>query len=424
MPRLLLLLPTTTYRTAAFVEAARQIGVELTVASEQPSTLEAANPAGLLTLDFKTPERAADDVHVFARTQPIQGVVGVDDDTAIVAAFIAERLNLKGNPIHAAEAARDKHQQRQKLAAAGVPIPRFELHMLTEDSAEIAKTIRYPCVVKPLRLSASRGVIRADNPQAFIRAHGRLKAILAQPEAAACGEPAWHYLIEEFIPGYEVALEGLVVNRRLHVLAIFDKPDPLDGPFFEETIYLTPSTVPPGLQTAITQCAERAVRALGITEGPVHAELRYNENGPWLIELAARPIGGRCSAILRFGDQKISLEEIILRHALGMSLPSLQRERLAAGVMMIPIPGAGTLQEVRGVAEAKAVPLIEDVQITAHPGERLVPFPEGSRYPGFIFARGETPSTVEAALRAAHRKLTFTLLPPPPPANAAAPNPP
>src|SRR5258705_1310548 len=419
--RLLLLLPTTTYRTAVCVEAARQNGVELTVAFEKASMFEGATPAGLLTLDFKNPQRAADDVQVFARRQPIQGVVGVDDDTAIVAAFIAQRLKLKGNPTQAAEAARDKHQQRQRLADAGVPIPRFALHLLTEDSAEIAKTIPYPCVLKPLRLSASRGVIRADNPQAFIRAHGRLQAILAQPEAAACGEPAWHYLVEEFIPGYEVALEGLVVNRRLHVLAIFDKPDPLDGPFFEETIYVTPSTVPAGLQASIKDCAERAVRALGITEGPVHAELRYNENGPWLIELAARPIGGRRSALGRVGGQKISLEEIILRPPLALAPPSLQRERLAAGVMMIPIPGAGTLQEVGGVAEAKTVPLVEDVQITAHPGERLVPFPEGSRYPGFIFARGETPSAVEAALRAAHRQLTFTLLPPRPPASSEAP---
>jgi len=391
------------------VEAARQIGVELTVASEQPSTLEGANPVGLLTLDFKNPQRAADDVHVFARTQPIQGVVGVDDDTAIVAASIAERLKLKGNPTHAAEAARDKHRQRQLLADAGVPVPRFALHLLTEDAAEIAKTTRYPCVLKPLRLSASRGVIRADNPQAFVRAHDRLKAILAQPEAAACGEPAWHYLVEEFIPGYEVALEGLVINRRLHVLAIFDKPDPLDGPFFEETIYVTPSSVPASLQAAIRDCADRAVRAVGIVEGPVHAELRYNERGPWLIELAARPIGGRCSAVLRFGDKKISLEEIIVRHALGMPIPSLAREHLAAGVMMIPIPGAGTLQEVRGIAEAKQVPLVEDVQITAHPGERLIPFPEGSRYPGFIFARGETAALVETALREAHRRLTFVL---------------
>ena len=391
------------------MEAARQIGVELTVASEQPSTLEGANPAGLLTLDFKNPQRAADDVHVFARTQPIQGVVGVDDDTAIVAASIAERLKLKGNPTHAAEAARDKHRQRQLLADAGVPVPRFALHLLTEDAAGIAKTTRYPCVLKPLRLSASRGVIRADNPQAFIRAHGRLTAILAQPEAAACGEPAWHYLVEEFIPGYEVALEGLVINRRLHVLAIFDKPDPLDGPFFEETIYVTPSSVPAPLQASIRDCADRAVRAVGIVEGPVHAELRYNERGPWLIELAARPIGGRCSAVLRFGDKKISLEEIIVRHALGMPIPSLAREHLAAGVMMIPIPGTGTLQEVRGIAEAKQVPLVEDVQITAHPGERLIPFPEGSRYPGFIFARGETAALVEAALREAHRRLTFVL---------------
>jgi biotin carboxylase len=403
------LLPTTTYRATAFVEAARQIGVELTVASEQPSTLAATNPAGLLTFDLTNPERSAELARDFARAHPVAAVVGVDDDTAIVAAAIAERLHLKGNPRHAAEAARDKHKQRELLAEAGVPIPRFALHMLAEDPAAIARAVTYPCVLKPLRLSASRGVIRADNGKAFIAAHTRLKAILAEPEAAACGEPSRQFLVEEFVPGYEVALEGLVVNRRLHVLAVFDKPDPLDGPYFEESIYVTPSTIPAALLAAITQCAEQAVRALGITEGPIHAELRYNERGPWLIELAARSIGGRCSAVLRFGDKGISLEEIILRHALGMAIPSLQRERPAAGVMMIPIPGTGTLQEVRGVEEAKRVPLVEDVQITAHRGERLIPFPEGSRYPGFIFARGETPAVVETALRDAHRRLEFVL---------------
>ena len=392
------------------MEAARQIGVELTVASEQPSTLAAANPAGLLTLDFEQPQRAADAVRVFAQQYPINGVVGVDDRTALVAAAIATKLKLNGNPVHAAIAASDKYLQRQLLARATVPIPRFVLRELDEDPATIAKSIAYPCVLKPVRLSASRGVIRADNPQSFASAHARLRAILADPEtAAACGDRARQYLIEEFIPGYEVAVEGLVVNRRLHVLAVFDKPDPLDGPFFEETIYVTPSQVPSGLQKAITDCADRAVRALGITEGAIHAELRYNERGPWLIELAARPIGGRCSAVLRFGTG-VTLEEIIVRHALGMPIPSLQRERQAAGVMMIPIPGAGTLQEVRGVAQAKGVPLVEDVQITAHPGERLVPFPEGSRYPGFIFARGETPAMVEAALRDAHRRLEFVLV--------------
>jgi biotin carboxylase len=409
MPRLLLLLPSTTYRTAAFVEAARRTGTELTVASERPSTLEAANPSGLLTLDFQHPERAADDAHAFARRYPIDAVVGVDDDTAVVAAAVAERLRVKGNPLHAAIAARDKHRQRELLSAAGVPVPRFALHRLDESASDIARGIVYPCVLKPLRLSASRGVIRADDPASFVAAHARLRSILAEPEAAACGEPARHFLVEEFISGYEVALEGLLVNRRLHVLALFDKPDPLDGPFFEETIYVTPSRVPAGLQATIVQCAERAARALGLAEGPVHVELRYNDRGggPWLIELAARPIGGRCSAVLRFGDG--TLEELILRHALGMPIPSLEREAVAAGVMMIPIPGAGVLREVQGVADARAVPLVEDVQITAHPGERLVPFPEGSRYPGFIFARGETPAAVEAALREAHRRLAFVL---------------
>ena len=395
------MLPSTTYRTGAFVEAARTLGVDLTVASEQPSTLESANPTGLLTLDLQNPARAADGAHEFARQHPIDAVVGVDDDTAVVAAAVAERLRLKGNPVRAAVAARDKHQQRRLLAEAGVPIPRFALHRLDEDPRELATTIAYPCVLKPLRLSASRGVIRADNAAGFVVAHARLNAIVAGCDTS--------FLVEEFIPGYEVALEGLLMNRRLHLLALFDKPDPLDGPFFEETIYVTPSRVPAGLQATIVQCAERAARALGLVEGPIHAELRYNERGPWLIELAARPIGGRCSAVLRFGKENASLEELILRHALGMPIPSLQRERQAAGVMMIPVPGAGTLQEVRGVAEAKAVPLVDDVQITAHPGEQLVPFPEGSRYPGFIFARGDTPAAVEAALREAHRRLTFVL---------------
>ena len=400
MPRLLLLLPSTTYRTTAFVEAARRIGAELTVASERPSTLEAANPAGLLTLDFQHPDRAADQAHDFARRSPVDAVVGVDDDTAVVAAAVAERLGLKGNAVPAAAAARDKHRQRLLLAAAKVPVPGFALHRFDRDPRELAKQVAYPCVLKPLRLSASRGVIRADNPTAFVVAHARVTAILAgcDPE----------FLVEDFVPGYEVALEGLLVNRRLHVLALFDKPDPLDGPYFEETIYVTPSRVPAPLQKSIAQCAEQATRALGLVEGPVHAELRYNDRGVWLIELAARPIGGRCSAVLRFGDG-VTLEELILRHALGMPIPSLVREKAAAGVMMIPIPGAGVLREVRGVAESKAVPLVEDVQITAHPGERLVPFPEGSRYPGFIFARGDTPSAVEGALREAHRRLTFVL---------------
>jgi len=402
MPRLLLLLPSTTYRTAAFVDAARRVGADLTVASEQPSTLEAANPAGLLTLDFQHPERAAEQAHDFARGHPIDAVVGVDDDTAVVASVVAARLRLPGNPVEASQAARNKHRQRELLAKHGVPAPRFALHPLARDPQELARSITYPCVLKPLHLSASRGVIRADNPAGFVAAHARLAAILDGCDT--------DFLVEDFIPGYEVALEGLLVNRRLHVLALFDKPDPLDGPFFEETIYVTPSRVPAPLQKSIAQCTERAARALGLMEGPVHAELRYNERGPWLIELAARPIGGRCSAVLRFGGDGVTLEELILRHALGMPIPSLARENVAAGVMMIPIPGAGVLQEVRGVGEAKAVPLVEDVQITAHPGERLVPFPEGSRYPGFIFARGATPSVVEGALREAHHRLEFVLV--------------
>jgi biotin carboxylase len=407
-PRLLLLLPTATYRATAFVEAARRLGVDLTVASEQPSTFEAANPTGLLTLSLSSPDRAAAQATAFARERPVQGVVGVDDDTAVVAAAIAAALGLRGNPVAAARAARDKHEQRVLLAAAAVPVPRFAQYQIDEDPQLLAARAAYPCVLKPLRLSASRGVIRADTPTQFVAAFHRLARILSEPEIASCGEPGRRFLVEDFVPGHEVALEGLVTGGRLHRLALFDKPDPLDGPFFEETIYITPSRLPERAQAAITACAQAAATALGLREGPVHAELRYNDRGPWLIELAARPIGGRCSAALRF-DGGATLEELILRHALGMPMPSLERERQAAGVMMIPVPGAGVLRELEGVGAARSVPLIDEVVITAHPGQTLVPWPEGSRYPGFIFARGETPEAVEAALRTAHRRLAFIM---------------
>ena len=317
-PRLLLLLPTTTYRATAFVEAARRLGVDLTVASEFPSTFEGAQPTGLLTLAFADPPRAAEQAAAFALEHPVAGVVGVDDDTAIVAAAVAARLQLRGNPVPAALAARDKHQQRERLAAAGVPVPRFAVFPSDADPEPLARQVAYPCVLKPLRLSASRGVIRADTPAGFAAAFRRLRAILADPEVAACGEPARRVLVEDFIPGPEVALEGLLVGGHLHVLAMFDKPDPLDGPFFEETIYVTPSRLADGALRAIAATAQAAVTALGLVEGPVHAELRHNDRGPWLIEIAARPIGGRCSGALR--DRKST--RLNSSHHLTSRMPS------------------------------------------------------------------------------------------------------
>src|SRR5947199_4210529 len=229
-PRLLLLLPTVTYRTVAFVEAARRLGVEVTVAAERPSTFEQANPTGLVTLDFAAPARAAGQPRAFARTHLVRGVVAVDGDTAVVAAAVAEELGLRGNPVAAAAAARDKHQQRRLLAAAGVAVPRFELLTTAADPERVARGASYPCVLKPLRLSASRGVVRADTPDGFMAAFRRLKAILEQPEVARCGDWARQILVEEFVPGPEVAVEGLVTQGALTVLAIFDKPDPLEGP--------------------------------------------------------------------------------------------------------------------------------------------------------------------------------------------------
>lgn len=338
-----------------------------------------------------------DGARAFHGTYPVTAALGVDDDTAVLAAAINAALGRPTHPVDAAERARDKHLQREACAAAGVPVPDFLLHAL---DAALPEGVAFPCVVKPLRLAASRGVIRADNERELAAAVARVQAILGTSHA--------HVLIERFMPGTEVALEGLLTGGRLQVLALFDKPDPLDGPFFEESIYVTPSRHSAEIQDRVAGVTQQAVTALGLREGAVHAELRVAAGKPWLIEVAARPIGGRCSAALTFGDG-VSLEEIIIRHTLGLNAHAVTRVPGASGVMMIPVPGAGKLREVRGVAAARAVPMVTGIDLTAHPGEVLVPWPEGSRYPGFIFARGDDPQSVEAALRAAHGQLEFVL---------------
>ena len=401
--RLLLLLPTRTYRTEAFIAAATRLGVELVCASERPSTLEELSPNSLVTLDFADPYGSAETIVRFARSRPIDAVVGVDDLTTVTAAAISQRLGLKANALPAVTTARDKHAMRRCLAEAGVSVPRFQLVELSDDPARAAQKVEYPCVLKPLMLSASRGVIRANDPREFVAAFERIAAILAEPDAARRA-----LLVEEFVPGREIALEGLLVGGSLHVLAIFDKPDPLDGPFFEETIYVTPSRLPAPTQARVAAVTRDACSALGLTEGPIHAELRVNERGPFVLEVAARSIGGLCARTLTFGTG-LSLEDLILCHALGRPLESLERERRAAGVMMIPIPRAGCLVSVSGVEEARAVGAVEDVVITMHPGQEVIPLPEGWQYLGFIFARAETPAAVEGALREAHARLRFDI---------------
>lgn len=412
MYRLLLLMGTATYRASAFLEAAERLGVSVVVGSDRPQVLSAANPGGHLTLNFSAPEEATQAIVEFAKTHPIHAVVSADDDGAILAAMASAALGLPHSPVEPVAAARNKHRMREILADAGVPSPRFARVFIDEDPVEVARRVSFPCVVKPLFLSASRGVIRADDPEEFVAAFRRLAALLRQPEVAAQGGAlAQQILVETFIPGVEVALEGLLSKRKLRVLALFDKPDPLDGPFFEETIYVTPSRHPLLLQGAIVACAAEAVAALGLQEGPVHAEFRVNDEGPWVLEIAPRSIGGLCSRTLRFGPG-ISLEELILRHALGFEVDAFEREGRAAGVMMIPIPQAGVLREVRGQEEARGVAGVEEIRLTIPVGQEVVPLPEGGRYLGFIFARGETPERVEAALREAHRRLTFAITPP------------
>jgi biotin carboxylase len=400
--RLILLLSANSYRAQPFLEAARKLDIEVVKGVDAPAPLPGFWP-GPLPLDFRDSARSARAIVEYARENPVQAILPVDDGSVVLAAEASAALGLPHNSPEAARAARDKYRMRQLLAEAGLPSPWFKRYRTFDDPARLALEVPYPCVLKPLYLSGSRGVIRADDARGFQAAFQRLRGVLAPTGST-------ELLVEGFIPGAEYALEGLLTAGALKVLALFDKPDPLDGPFFEETIYVTPSRLPAEAQAAIAAAAAQAAAALGLREGPVHAELRWNEAGPWIIEIAGRSIGGLCSKTLRF-ETDVSEEELILRQAFGMDVAPFSREARAGGVMMIPIPAAGLLACIEGVDEAGQVAGIESIEITAKLNYPIVPLPEGDAYLGFIFARGETPEQVEAAVREAHRRLRIEIRP-------------
>lgn len=401
---------TATYRASAYMKAAAEMGLRLTVGTDRPDLLAELNPGGSITLDYNEPEAGAGLIESFANEYPIDAIAPVDDDTLILGAMAAEALGLPYHPVEAARTTRSKYELRKVLSEEGLPSPSFRLVSAQEEPEVIAASIPFPCVLKPTFLAASRGVIRANDVAEFAEAYRRIGAILNDPDTIARGgAEAGMILVEDYLDGFEVAVEGLVVRGEVHILAIFDKPDPLEGPFFEETIYVTPSRLPVDVQEKIHEETIRAARAIRLREGPLHAELRINEAGEiHVIDVASRAIGGKCSGALEFGGGA-SLESLILSQALGVAPPSTEREKSASGVMMIPIPGEGVLKRVDGKEEAMAVPGVLSIDISIHIGGRVVPLPEGERYLGFIFAKGERPEEVEAALRAAHGKLRFDI---------------
>ena len=411
MSRVLLLLSRTSYRAEAFVAAAHSLDVAITVGSNHRQALADLTPGGALTLGVGDVDRSVAIIVRFASDYPLTAIVAAEDDFTPVAAEASDALGLRHHPPEAVRSARNKAVMRQQLEEAGFPSPWFQVASVEDDAEAAAGSVRYPCVLKPLALSASRGVIRADTPEEFGRAWRRIREILAQPDALTrSGHGVAKILIEAYMPGGEVAVEGIVVGGQLKTLAVLDKPDPMEGPYFEETILVTPSRLPESVQREIVSCVQRSVDILGLDNGPVHAELRVDAERASLLEIAPRSIGGRCSTILRF-EPEATLEELILRHALGMPIDEYSRAPAAGGVMMLPIPEAGVLREVGGFEAALEIPGVVGLEITIPVGQKVVPLPEGNRYLGFLFARAATPEQVETALRAAYAKLDVKIEP-------------
>ena len=407
-PRLLLLVPTSTYRADAFVRAARRLPVDLSLASEAESSLSHLQPLALPSFDFDDPIAAAARARRFARKTPVHAVVAVDDRSVLAAAAIAEALGLPHNPIDAVRATVNKYLARERMRAAGVPIPKFALLSLQTPTdvleRELERAVGYPAVLKPLAMAASRGVVRVDDARAFAPAFERLARLVRSESPLHDVLARGHILAESYVDGWEVAVEGILTAGRLNVIAVFDKPDPLEGPVFPETMYVTPSRLPLDVQERIVETSAAAVRAIGLSSGPVHVELRGSAGAVIPIEVHARSIGGLCSRVVRFADGR-SLEDVILQHALGLATQIPPRETDAAGVWMMQAPRAGRFESLRGASAAAEVPGVQEVVVSARPGQHLMPLPDGFLYVAFVFARADTPEQVEGALRAAFARL-------------------
>jgi biotin carboxylase len=401
------------YQTRMFDAAAKKLGVELAFVTDRCHQLDDPWGDRAQAVHFETPEAAAYEVVQQERLKQVDGILALGDRPAAVAAYAAPGFGILFHHPAGVEVCRDKFRMREVFREAGIPTPWFRNVPLTPAPEPALLGITYPCVLKPLSLSASQGVVRANNREEFMAGTARLKRLLDSAEIQATRERNLdRMLVEEYLPGREVAVEALVTQGTVSVLAIFDKPDPLEGPYFEETIYVTPSRLPEETRDAIRKSLVLAVQSLGLGQGPVHAEFRVNEDGVWPLEVAARPIGGLCAKSLRFvvrDGEVIGLEELLLRHALGMEGSDAPRETLASGVMMIPVPKSGVFEGVEGEEEARGVSDIVGLEITARIHDYLAAWPEGSSYLGFLFARAERAEDAEAAIREAYGKLRFTM---------------
>jgi len=405
MPRLLLIAPEASYHTAPFQAAGRSLGVEVMVASEGRFPVVPGESVGL-RVDFSDSSRSLRLIAELYRQTPFDGVIGTDDGTIELAAFVATAFGLPANPSLSTKISRRKDHSRVVQRDAGLKTPWF-VSVAVDSHWEhmVPAGVSYPCVAKPVTLSASRGVIRANNDQELVSALARISKII---ESTGSEHPRV-VLIEEYISGSEYVVEGLLNAGDLRTIVIFGKPDPLEGPFFEETIYITPPGLAPGIEQKVVDTVRGACAAYGLEHGPVHAECRINGDGIWLIELTPRTIGGKCSRILQLGTGQ-ALEEIVILNALGRPV-RVESQAGAMGVMMIPVPGPGILRRVEGIEAARCVHHIVEIEIDVKPGQQLVPWPEGSSYPGFIFSRGPNESLVTEALRSAHQALRFVVAP-------------
>ncbi len=401
----LLIAPSGSYRIPPYIEAAKALGIGLLVVSNSKHSLVSEVAKGI-SVDFDDLRLAREIILSEIKGLKILSVLATDDICVGLSSQIAQQLGLPQNNPSAARLTHRKDLAREALQLAGCNTPEFQVIKLI-DASNLSKSINYPVVIKPLSLSASRGVIRANDAAEFVQACRRIDSILEY--TGQSGYERNQVLVEAYLDGAEFAVEGIIIAGEFHLLMIFDKPEPLIGPFFEETYYLTPSQLESAQIQELINEVSRCCHAYNLTHGPVHAEARITQTGVVLLELAARTIGGQCGQLIEFSTCQ-KLEELVILGMCGIK-PELPSSVESAGVLMIPVAKSGLLKRVEGMTDALQVEFIRDIEIHIQAGYELIPLPEGSSYLGFIFAQAPSYQQTYDALKKAYDKLNFVTQP-------------
>ncbi len=381
MKKLLLVIPENSYKSNDFVVAAEKLGIDFLIITDSEQVSSKFSDTVIINkfdaeLNKNNLKKLKDVTHVLP----------VDHSALKFSGYLVDLLEVKGNKLESINLSMNKYESRKIFnSLLDIKVNNEIIKNIDDVNTFINKN--GTSVLKPIYGTASKSVLKINNVE---KNKEQIEKLMQD-----CFDQ--DLVIEEYIDGKEYALEGTIINSELKKIVIFDKPVEYKHPYFEESIYITPSELSSEAEKRVVSIVDKACKKIGLEDGPVHVEFKINENQIFIIEINPRMIGGLCSRCLSFGLFKVSLEEIILHAFMNNELKNIELLNNYVGVLMIPTPKSGKFISINK-EELENIPNISNVEITVPEGSDLLEPPYGDKYLGFAFSQGIDKKTVNESL--------------------------